>query len=68
MRTSTTKKSVSKETNLVFQLIQCGYSEAKAVNLYNKYKNWNKLNQLQEYVDTKLSTVPKYDSFPLRDM
>lgn len=67
---SSTKKSIGNETDLIYRLIQCGYSETKAVNLYNKYKNWGKLNKLKEYVDEKLSlsNEQNIESYPLHDM
>lgn len=66
MQISTTKNS-SKKT-IVDMLIEIGYSKEKATNLYNKYKSWDKVEKLQEYIDTKRSANERYDSYPLRDM
>lgn len=54
--------------NIVDMLVDLGYSKPKADNLYRKYKDWGKLDKLQEYIDAKRSVVSRYDSVPLRDM
>lgn len=54
--------------NIVDMLIEIGYSKSKAENLYKKYKDWSKLDELQNYIQTKQSLNYKYESTPLRDM
>lgn len=54
--------------NIVDMLIEIGYSKSKAENLYKKYKDWSKLDELQNYIQTKQSLNYKYESNPLRDM
>lgn len=66
MQVSTSKSSSKK--SIVELLIGIGYSKEKAENLYYKYKSWGKLNKLEEYIMTKQSLTPNYDSIPLRDM
>ena len=60
-------RQISKKST-VDMLMELGYSKSKAENLYNKYKRWGKLQQLQDYIDTKISLRSDYDSIPLRDM
>lgn len=69
MQISSTRQSCQpKKKDTVDMLIEIGYSNDKAENLYNKYKRWGKLQQLQDYIDTKISLRSDYDSIPLRDM
>lgn len=60
-------RQMSKKS-IVDMLVDLGYSKPKADNLYRKYKDWGKLDKLQEYIDAKRSVVSRYDSVPLRDM
>lgn len=62
-----TSRSNSKKT-MIDMLVETGFSKERATNLYNKYKTWDKLDKLQEYIDAKMSINAKYDSYPLRDM
>ena len=66
MQISSSRQTTKK--GIVDMLIEIGYSKDKAENLYNKYKLWGKLQQLQDYFDTKISLRSDYDSIPLRDM
>lgn len=59
------------KSKIVKGLIDCGYSKDKAEDLYFKYKEWNKLEILQEFIQEKTKiTQKKYpiESNPLRDM
>lgn len=60
-------RQMSKKS-IVDMLVDLGYSKPKADNLYRKYKDWGKLDKLQEYIDAKRSVVSRYDSVPMRDM
>ena len=64
--------SMSKPTHskkgYVESLVDIGYSKEKAENLYNKYKQWDKLEKLNEYILLKTSKLQQKDSIPLRDM
>lgn len=51
MQTTVYKKSTAK--SLVDGLIGIGYSKEKAINIYNKYKYWDKLKDLEQYILTK---------------
>lgn len=51
----TTVKSTSKKS-IVDMLVESGVSKQKAENLYKKYKSWDKLETLQEYIASKLSS------------
>lgn len=51
MQTTVYKKSTAK--SLVDGLIEIGYSKEKAINIYNKYKYWNKLQDLEQYILSK---------------
>lgn len=62
-----TSRSNSKKT-MIDMLVETGFSKERATNLYNKYKTWDKLDKLQEYIDAKMSINAKYDSYSLRDM
>lgn len=66
MQISSSRQSSKK--NIVDMLIEIGYSKSKAENLYKKYKDWSKLDELQNYIQTKQSLNYKYESTPLRDM
>lgn len=67
MRISSSKESAKKI--MVDTLVELGYEKANAEKIYKRYKAVNKLENLQEYIDTKLSTMRKDDySYPLRDM
>lgn len=57
MQTASYKKSTAK--TLVDGLIGVGYSKEKAINLYNKYKYWNKLEYLAEYISEKEKKLGK---------
>lgn len=66
MQVSSTR-SVPKR-DMVEMLMDIGYSKEKAENLYGKYKNWGKLDQLKSYIETKQSIKRNVESIPLRDM
>ena len=60
-------RQISKKST-VDMLMELGYSKSKAENLYNKYKDWGKLDELQDYIAMKQSLTYKPESVPLRDM
>ena len=60
-------RPISKRST-VDMLMELGYSKSKAENLYKKYKDWEKLDELQNYIQTKQSLTYKPESIPLRDM
>lgn len=66
MQVSSTR-SVPKR-NTVEMLMEIGYSKEKAENLYGKYKNWGKLDELVSYIETKQSLKRNVETIPLRDM
>ena len=51
----TTVKSTSKKS-IVDMLVESGVSKQKAENLYKKYKAWNKMDTLQEYIESRMSS------------
>lgn len=59
------------KNKIIKGLIDCGYSKNKAEDLYFKYKDWNKLEMLQEFIQEKNKIIEKnypIESTPLRDM
>lgn len=56
------------EISIVEMLIGIGYSKARAENLYQKYKEWGKLERLKEYIEFKQSDLSKYDYHTLKNM
>lgn len=66
MQISSSRQTTKK--GIVDMLIEIGYSKPKAENLYKKYKDWGKLDELQDYIVTKQSLTYKPESIPIRDM
>lgn len=66
MQISSSKQPSKK--NMVEMLVDLGYSIPKAENLYKKYKEWGKLDKLQDYIEEKRNISYKVESYPLKDM
>lgn len=60
----------SQQEKYVDGLMDCGYSRDKAENLYRKYYAWDRLDGLDEYIESKTVQVRSYpiESYPLKDM
>lgn len=46
---------IESKDSIIQSLIQIGYGKQRANNLYNKYKNSNNLEELQNYIKRELS-------------
>lgn len=55
MQISTTTRTTTKKS-IVDMLMDTGLSKQKAENLYKKYKAWNKMDTLQEYIESRMSS------------